>query len=309
SPAQGLRSGASGPGLGGAGGRNRGGGAGAGHGGARPARRTPSGIPAGGAPAGRAAVDRGRDRLAPQPARPGRAQRRHTGGAAGRRCSGRRPVGGGAGGGAEGPRRGPARAAASLRRARSSPVRAGEAGRVPRSGQRAVSLAGRGDRSRPGGPEKAAVSGRFQVMVPAPPEQLRGLPLFAGIPEKARDKVIEKVRKYVHVVRFQPGEVVLREGDYSDSAYCIVEGAVEVVLAAAPSEAEKPRVRGGAHVPPGERPGARPAAEGMVGRGRGTAGTVILSAFPADVAPGQRTILEAGEIFGEIGALSRYPVS
>jgi Fe-S-cluster-containing hydrogenase component 2/CRP-like cAMP-binding protein len=36
---------------------------------------------------------------------------------------------------------------------------------------------------------------------------------------------------------------------------------------------------------------------------------VILSAFPADVVPGQRTILEAGDLFGEISALSRYPVS
>ena len=149
---------------------------------------------------------------------------------------------------------------------------------------------------------------RLQVMVPAEAEQLRGLPIFAGIPEKARDKVIEKVRKYIHVVAFNPGDVVLREGEYSDSAYCIVEGAVEIVLSAV-GEAARPEVRGGAHVPPPQRAGARPEAEGMVGRGRGTGGTVILSAMPADVVPGQRTILEAGEIFGEIGALSRYPVS
>jgi CRP-like cAMP-binding protein/Fe-S-cluster-containing hydrogenase component 2 len=145
-------------------------------------------------------------------------------------------------------------------------------------------------------------------MVPAEAEQLRGLPLFAGIPEKARDKVIEKVRKYIHVVAFNPGDAVLREGEYSDSAYCIVDGAVEIVLSAA-GDAARPEVRGGAHVPPPQRAGARPEAEGMVGRGRGTGGTVILSAMPADVVPGQRTILEAGEIFGEIGALSRYPVS
>jgi len=153
------------------------------------------------------------------------------------------------------------------------------------------------------------VNPRLQVMVPAEAEQLRGLALFAGIPEKARDKVIEKVRRYIHVVAFNPGDVVLREGEYSDSAYCIVEGAVEVVLGAPAAEATRPEVRGGAHVPPPQRAGARPEAEVMVGRGRGTGGTVILSAMPADVVPGQRTILEAGEIFGEIGALSRYPVS
>ena len=150
---------------------------------------------------------------------------------------------------------------------------------------------------------------RLQLLVPAKPEQLRGLPLFAGIPEKARDKVIEKVRRYIHVVAFEPGDIVLREGEYSDSAYCIVDGAVEVVLTAGPAAGARPEVRGGAHVPPPQRAGARPEAEAMVGRGRGTGGTVILSAMPADVVPGQRTILEAGEIFGEIGALSRYPVS
>ena len=72
---------------------------------------------------------------------------------------------------------------------------------------------------------------RLRVLVPAETEQLRGLSLFAGIPEKARDKVVEKARKYIHVITFEPGEIVLREGDYSDSAYSIVEGAVEVVLA------------------------------------------------------------------------------
>src|SRR4029078_9720807 len=60
---------------------------------------------------------------------------------------------------------------------------------------------------------------RMQLMVPASLELLRGLKLFAGIPEKARDKVVEKVRRYIHVASFAKGDLVLREGDYSDSAY------------------------------------------------------------------------------------------
>lgn len=149
---------------------------------------------------------------------------------------------------------------------------------------------------------------RLQLMVPAEAELLRGLSLFEGIPEKARDKVIEKVRRYIHVLTFAPEDVVLREGDYSDSAFYIVNGAVEVAL---PSEKrqERPLVRGGAHVPAAQRPGARPEAAGMLGRPRSAKGTMILSAFPVDVAPDRRAILEAGEIFGEISALSRYPVS
>jgi Fe-S-cluster-containing hydrogenase component 2/CRP-like cAMP-binding protein len=153
---------------------------------------------------------------------------------------------------------------------------------------------------------------RLQLMVPAEMEQLRSLPIFSGIPEKARDKVIEKVRKYIHLCSFAPQEEVLREGDYGDSAYYIVQGSAEVVLKKAMADVEtgsRPEVRGGAHVPPAQRPGARPGAQTMVGRGAGTSATVILSAFPAEIAPGGRTVLGPGEIFGEISALSRYPVS
>ena len=157
---------------------------------------------------------------------------------------------------------------------------------------------------------------RVALLVPAPIETLRPLPIFSGVPEKARDKVIEKVRKYLHLVEFPKGDLVLREGDYSDSAYFIVEGLVEVLPPgdAAKRQGKAPgkaQVRGGAHnVPAAQRPGARPAAGRMIGRaGGGTGETVVLSAFPSDYIPGQRLLLEPGEIFGEIGALSRYAVS
>jgi CRP-like cAMP-binding protein/Na+-translocating ferredoxin:NAD+ oxidoreductase RNF subunit RnfB len=152
---------------------------------------------------------------------------------------------------------------------------------------------------------------RLQLMVPADPEYLKILPLFSGIPEKARPKVVDKVRKYIHFVEFAPGETILREGEYGDSAYYIVEGAVEVVISADASlSGMRPQVRGGAaHVPAAQRAGARPEARGMLGRAQGTGGTVILSAFPAEVVPGGRTLLEPGEIFGELSALSRYPVA
>jgi CRP-like cAMP-binding protein/Fe-S-cluster-containing hydrogenase component 2 len=152
---------------------------------------------------------------------------------------------------------------------------------------------------------------RLQLMVPAEMEELRGISLFAGIPEKARDKVIEKSRKYLHLTSFSPNDEILREGDYGDSAFFILDGAVEVVLKKSVQDepsALKPKVRGGAHVPTAQRPGARPGSQGMIGR-PGTSSTVILSAMPAEVMPGGRAILEKGEIFGEISALSRYPIS
>ena len=58
--------------------------------------------------------------------------------------------------------------------------------------------------------------------VAAEARDLRDLPIFGGIPERAREAVVERVRKHVLVRQCEPGEVVLREGEYSDSAFFIV---------------------------------------------------------------------------------------
>jgi CRP-like cAMP-binding protein/Fe-S-cluster-containing hydrogenase component 2 len=52
----------------------------------------------------------------------------------------------------------------------------------------------------------------------------------------------------------------------------------------------------------------KPPRDRSVGRPVSTE-TVILSDIPAEIRKGERIILEKGEIFGEISALSRYPVS
>jgi len=132
-------------------------------------------------------------------------------------------------------------------------------------------------------------------MVPAGPEELRDLPILAGLAEKTRDKVIEKIRRYVFKADLQPGELILREGDYSDSAFYVVSGLVEVLLQ---SQAERPdarlaQVRSGAHVASAS---GLQRGDSWIGRGLGDA----LSANKR---------LGAGEIFGEMSALSRYPVS
>jgi len=137
---------------------------------------------------------------------------------------------------------------------------------------------------------------RSELTAPAEPALLAGLPLFAGIPERARGKVIERLLRYTDLVSFSEGEEILREGEYSDSAYYIISGAIEVVLAGMEARPQqRPKVRGGAHVS-GPGRGARPGAEPLVGRG----GSGNVSG---------RTVLAAGEIFGELSALSRYPVS
>src|SRR5262249_43826238 len=128
--------------------------------------------------------------------------------------------------------------------------------------------------------------------------------LFSGVAEKARDKLIDKVRRYVHRVELSPGETILREGDYSDSAFYVVSGTVAVMLA---TQSGRPdtlaHVRGGAHV---AAPEPRVAARAETLIGRGAAGGA--AAMPGDLI-GERKQLGAGEIFGEMSALSRYPVS
>lgn len=141
---------------------------------------------------------------------------------------------------------------------------------------------------------------RLQLMVPAEAGELRELPLFKGIPEKARDRVVDKVRRYVHRVDFEAGGTILREGDYSDSAFYVVSGSVEVLLAPQATRPDRqPQVRGGAGPAP---PAVRSRADTLVGRG------TSFSFAAGDLAGGNKR-LGAGEIFGEMSALSRYPVS
>jgi CRP-like cAMP-binding protein/Fe-S-cluster-containing hydrogenase component 2 len=139
------------------------------------------------------------------------------------------------------------------------------------------------------------------------PEALAAHWLFSGVPEKAREKTIEKLAKYFEWAEYEEGDLILEAGSYGDTAYYIEKGAVEVLTRPqGGGHPQPPQVRGGAHE--GARRG--PAAEEKRMLGRGTArSTLILSALPADPAAGRRIVLEAGELFGEISALSRYTVS
>lgn len=57
-------------------------------------------------------------------------------------------------------------------------------------------------------------------------ETLRNIPLFAGLPT-ARLKLIAYTSE---VVRFEPGEVIVQQGDPADAVYIISEGEAEVWL-------------------------------------------------------------------------------
>lgn len=57
-------------------------------------------------------------------------------------------------------------------------------------------------------------------------ETLRNIPLFAGLPT-ARLKLIAYTSE---VVRFEPGEVIVRQGDPADAVYVLAEGEADVLL-------------------------------------------------------------------------------
>jgi CRP-like cAMP-binding protein/Fe-S-cluster-containing dehydrogenase component len=151
---------------------------------------------------------------------------------------------------------------------------------------------------------------RQRRTVPATQAELMGLPILATIPEKVREKILApdgKVTKFCTFVTFAPGETILEQGAYGDSAYFIIEGAVEVFPLEAARSATSPHVREGAHT--GQPKTSRPESRGMIGRGKGRSDTIILLAPPADLGNKQRVILSKGDLFGEISALSRYAVS
>ncbi len=59
-------------------------------------------------------------------------------------------------------------------------------------------------------------------------ETLRNIPLFAGLPT-ARLKLIAYTAEVLH---FEPGEVIVRQGDAADSVFIVADGEAEVWLGA-----------------------------------------------------------------------------
>jgi CRP/FNR family transcriptional regulator, cyclic AMP receptor protein len=57
-------------------------------------------------------------------------------------------------------------------------------------------------------------------------ETLRNIPLFAGLPTPR----LKLIAYTAEVVRFEPGEVIVRQGDPADAVYIIAEGEAEVLL-------------------------------------------------------------------------------
>jgi CRP-like cAMP-binding protein/Fe-S-cluster-containing hydrogenase component 2 len=120
----------------------------------------------------------------------------------------------------------------------------------------------------------------MSVVTPTTTERLREVPLLQTL----SDSVLADLRPHMYECTFADGERILREGEYCDGAYYLVDGRVSVSFGAAgPVGASSPVPESGA--------------------------TVVLEEIPVLLEAGERSILEAGEIFGEGSALSRYPIA
>jgi Fe-S-cluster-containing dehydrogenase component/CRP-like cAMP-binding protein len=117
------------------------------------------------------------------------------------------------------------------------------------------------------------------------------------------------------IVRFQPGEVILREGDYGNSAFLVLNGKVRIVLRNLPRKSlgraepstktwwqalmsiwrdpKYPEIRAARSAKPAE----------VSARG----GRIFLQDIPSVLGPDDTTLLGRGEVFGELAALTRTP--
>jgi len=117
--------------------------------------------------------------------------------------------------------------------------------------------------------------------------------------------------------QYQPGEIIVRRGDYGHSAFVIIEGAVKVLHKEPPAELL------------GRRPPVRPSVWGSFKRwlgrphyaeqstqrgpppgvqiGRGGEARIFLQDVPGVLGSDRTITLQAGELFGEIAALGRTP--
>jgi CRP-like cAMP-binding protein/Fe-S-cluster-containing hydrogenase component 2 len=137
-------------------------------------------------------------------------------------------------------------------------------------------------------------------------EQLKQFPLLS----KLSEVTLKKLQPNIWEAEYAAGEIILREGDYNDAAFYLLEGTAEVRLRPSAASSQAPQAVPRASLkdrlaarlspkttPPPSSPQLSPS------------DTVILQDLPVEIRPGARAYLEPGDIFGEMSALSRFPIS
>lgn len=123
------------------------------------------------------------------------------------------------------------------------------------------------------------------------------------------------------LVRFAPGDIIVREGDYGSSAFLILRGRVRVVLSGLDDETlgrQLPHKRGWLATLgrvlwqsryPEVRKSFAAAGKSTALRGDAVRPRVFLQDVPRVLEESDTVALEAGEIFGELAAITRSPRS
>ena len=141
--------------------------------------------------------------------------------------------------------------------------------------------------------------------------RLKQYPFLAGCSEIVLRKLLPNLSEQL----FRAGETILRAGSYSDAAHYLVEGVVAVRMSIIETDRPAPSAPGfvaGAQAFPDtvRRVLGRAPKQDVVQRGGlGGGSTVLVTDVAVDLSPDEDVLLEAGEVFGEMSALSRYPIS
>lgn len=141
-----------------------------------------------------------------------------------------------------------------------------------------------------------------------PLEEMRTISIFQGLNERT----LARIQPHVSLLRFEPKDIIVREGDYGESAYFVRQGRVEVFL-----RSLSPQALGRADIQSGSvwrsflhliKPKVQetPSAFNVTPE---AFKPIKLTDMPVDLKPEERAFLEEEEIFGEAAALSRYPRS
>jgi len=162
-------------------------------------------------------------------------------------------------------------------------------------------------------------------MTDADVDRLLSIPPFANMrPENfaARLPLRGILMHDTSIRRYRKGEIVVRQGDYGNSAFLVMSGSVRVVLrpGLAPEllGRREPTRRGflrlmaqlwaGAKEPESYKPSELKGAQGIGARvDQSDAVKVFLQDVPRVLSEQQTDLIQPGELFGEIAALSRIP--
>jgi CRP-like cAMP-binding protein/Fe-S-cluster-containing hydrogenase component 2 len=142
-------------------------------------------------------------------------------------------------------------------------------------------------------------------------ERLKQYPFLS----KVSETVLRKLQPGFTEETYKAGDTILKAGSYIDAAYYLASGIVSLILT--PIEPDPNRPRGSRPLPSAttfadsvqdvlKREPAKQAVQQPIGKADQT---VMLADVPKDLRSRDEIVLEAGEVFGEMSALSRYPLS